>query len=271
LHGVGTHWNEFLGGTACGHAVQIYGDPGELAASVAAYLVTGFDSGEPALLIATAAHRDRFLAELTAAGWDRERIERSGLLVEADAEETLGAILGADGFPSASGFDAVAAAMLDGVAERFPGRHVRAFGEMVDVLCERGDTEAAVSLEELWNSLTRSRPFFSLLCGYRLDIFDRGAQAGVLPGVCRAHSHVLPAADTARLRRAVDHALDEVLGAAEAGKVYLLVGAQIRENRVPAAQLLLMWVSEHTPALADRILAVARARYLDERVVALGS
>jgi MEDS: MEthanogen/methylotroph, DcmR Sensory domain len=260
----GTSWTEFLGGAACGHAVQIYGDPAELAESVAAYLASGFEAGEPGILIATAPHRARFEAELAAAGWDAARIDREGLLVIRDAEETLHAIQGSDGSPSASAFEAVVGTLLDGVAVRFPDKHVRAFGEMVDVLCERGEIEAAVSLEELWNSLTRSRRFFSLLCGYQLDVFDLAAQTDVLPGVCRTHSHVLPAADPARLTRAVDLALDEVLGPAEAGKVYSLVGAQIREDRVPAAQLALMWVSEHMPGLAGRILAAARARYLDE-------
>ncbi|HWX09477.1 MAG TPA: MEDS domain-containing protein [Gaiellaceae bacterium] len=263
---MGKSWTDFLGGAACGHAVQIYGDVAELAESVAAYLASGFEAGEPGILIATAPHRARFEAELAAAGWDAARIERAGLLVVRDAEETLQAIQGSDGFPSASAFDAVVGTLLDGVAAHFPGKHVRAFGEMVDVLCERGETEAAVSLEELWNSLTRSRHFFSLLCGYQLDVFDLAAQTSVLPAVCRTHSHVLAAADSARLTRAVDLALDEVLGPAEAGKVYSLVGAQIREDRVPVAQLVLMWVSEHMPGLAGRVLTAARARYFDEPV-----
>jgi hypothetical protein len=115
----------------------------------------------------------------------------------------------------------------------------------------------------LWNDLARRRDF-SLLCGYGLDVFDREAQAGTLPHVCRTHSHVLPVADPARLQRAVDQALEEVLGAAEAGKVYVVVAQQIRADRVPTAQVLLMWISENMPTLAERVLASARARYLAE-------
>ena len=73
-------------------------------------------------------------------------------------------------------------------------------------------------------------------------------------------------APTSRLQRAVDQALEEVLGAAEAGKVYMVVGPEIRADRVPTAQLLLMWISENMPMLAERVLASARARYLDEPV-----
>src|SRR5260221_272567 len=121
--------------------------------------------------------------------------------------------------------------------------------------------DAALAVEERWNELGRSRRFLSLLCGYRLDVFDRGVQAGLLVDICRTHTHVLPAADPARLERAVDAALEAVLGRDSAGKVYVLVGREIRESRVPAAQLVLMWVSENVPALAERILAAARAGY----------
>jgi hypothetical protein len=163
--------------------------------------------------------------------------------------------------PSPAVFDRIAGELLD----RFAGRHVRAFGEMVDVLCKSGRRDAAMALEELWNELAQRRDF-SLLCGYHLDVFDRESQAATLPDVCRAHSHVLPVLDPARLQRAVDQALEEVLGAAEAGKVYVVVGQELRGDRVPMAQVLLMWVSEHMPALAERVLASARTRYLDEPV-----
>ena len=74
---------------------------------------------------------------------------------------------------------------------------------------------------------------------------------------------MLPASDSVRLARSVDLALEEVLGPAEAGKVYALVGDQIRRGRIPSPQLVLMWISANMPALADRILASARTRYVD--------
>jgi hypothetical protein len=125
-----------------------------------------------------------------------------------------------------------------------------------------------MALEELWNGLAQRRDF-SLLCGYHLDVFDRRSQADTLPHVCRAHSHVLPVLDPARLQRAVDQALEEVLGAAEAGKVYVVVSQELRGDRVPMAQVLLMWISENMPALAERVLASARLRYAAEPVVNL--
>jgi hypothetical protein len=72
---------------------------------------------------------------------------------------------------------------------------------------------------------------------------------------------VKPAFDSTRLTVAVDRALGEILGRAEAGKVYLLVAEEARRERISVAQLALMWVSENMPVSADRILASARAHY----------
>jgi hypothetical protein len=47
----------------------------------------------------------------------------------------------------------------------------------------------------------------------------------------------------------------------EVGKIYVVLGDDIRQGRVPIGQLALMWVSEHMPVSAERVLASARALY----------
>jgi hypothetical protein len=240
------------------HGVEIYADVRELARSVAAFLSDGLTSGAPAILVASAAHEPIFRDELESLGWDVEQLLSDGLLVTRDAERMLDTIL-RDGYPASSAFDEVIGGLVDNVAARFPERMPRVFGEMVDVLCRRGAREAAVSLEELWNSLAWSRRFV-LLCGYELDIFDPELQRTVLPDICRTHTHVAAARDSRRLTVAVDDAIESVLGANEADAIAALVADQ-HEERIPAAQRTLMWVSEHLPAEADEILAGARERY----------
>ncbi len=260
-HDVEAAWTGFLRGAGpAAHAVQVYRDVGELADSVAQYLAAGFDVGEPGLVVATPEHWKCFTERLAESGWDAARMEHHGLLFYADADATLAAILDGGERPSAERFDAVIGGLMDRVAARFPARRIRAFGEMVDLLCQRGNPTAAARLEELWNKLARRRPF-SLLCGYRADVFDRGAQVSLLPQICHSHSHVLPAQDPARLERAVDAALEETLGP-RAGQVYAMVGEQIRRRQVPPAQLALMWVSSQMPLTAERILDSARTHYL---------
>jgi hypothetical protein len=253
-------WTDFLrGAPSGGHAVQIYRHENELADSVTSYLATGFAVGDPALVVASPEHRDLFADALATRHWHVAELQAEGLLTIADAETTLAAFM-SGGRPSPVRFEDVVGGVLDSISQRHPGRRIRAFGEMVDLLCLRGEREAALALEGLWNRLARKRDF-SLLCGYQLDVFDRASQATTLPGVCRSHTHVKPVFDSTRLTVAVDRALGEILGRAEAGKVYLLVAEEARRERISVAQLALMWVSANMPVSADRILASARAHY----------
>ena len=264
-----TSWDDFLGGAESGHAVEIYADVAELAESVSAYLASGFEAGDPAVVIATREHWDSFAEALARRGWEALELEEEGLLVRADADRTLASFMEL-GTPSPSAFERVVGGVLDRVAERFPARRIRAFGEMVNILSERGEFAAAVALEELWNELAQSRQF-SLLCGYRLDVFDQRTQADALPHVCRTHSHVLPAADPVRMARAVGLALEDVLGSDEADKVYASVAGERASERLPLPQRTLMWVSERMPAAAEKILAAARAHYVRETLASPSS
>jgi len=253
-------WTDFLErASGADHAVQIYDDPGDLAESVAVYLGAGFAQGEPGVAIATPEHTRLFATALAGRGWDTAELEAQGMLSVLSAEKTLDVIC-EEGMPSGARFAQVVGGLFDEIAARRSGKRIRAVGEMVDLLSQRGRHAAAMKLEDHWNELALTRNF-SLLCGYRLDVFDAAAQLIQLPGVCKAHSHVHPAADPARLARAVDRALAEVLGPDEAEKVYLSVGESIREKRVPLPQLTLMWISEHMPSRAESVLAASRAHY----------
>jgi KaiC/GvpD/RAD55 family RecA-like ATPase len=238
--------------------VQVYAELDELAESVVAYLATGFAAGEPAVLIATADHQATFTRFLAGAGWDAEVVGEAGLLLMLDAEETLASLF-EDGELSAAAFERVVGGVIDSTAERWPERRIRAFGEMVDLLTARGEPDTAAELEALWNQLAKTRRF-SLLCGYRLDVFDRASQQ-MLPAVCSAHTHVRPAYDMARLDRAVHAALDDVLGVSNSRMVQEIVREGAQQNSAPLSEQMLMWVSNRMPRHAERVLATARAEY----------
>jgi DcmR-like sensory protein len=261
-------WVEFLRAPdEAGHAVQIYAELDELAESVAAYLATGFAIGDPAAVIATAEHHETFSRFVGATGWDAAGLIEAGLLTMLDAEETLGSLLDDGEGISPTLFDEVVAGAIDAIAARFPERRLRVFGEMVDLLTARGRPDIAVALEGMWNDLAATRRF-SLLCGYNLDVFDVSTQKGTLPGVCAAHTHVRPAYDMARLDRAVYDALDEVLGSSSARMVHGIVSDEAKEDSAPNSQQMLVWISERMPRHADRVLAVARAKYARPPVAA---
>jgi hypothetical protein len=260
-------WSDIVvGATAGDHAVQIYRSEDELVEFVAAYVVSGFEAGEPAFLVATPDHLSLFSDAISAHDWDPREAERRGLLTTADAETTLAAIA-VDGRPSAARFEEVAGRHIDSIAARSKGRVLRAYGEIVDLLCHRNEPQAALALEELWCDFLPTRRF-ALLCSYALDVFDRDAQVSPIPSICQAHTHVLPAWDVERLTLAVDHALERILGTEQSHKVYALVRNDPRRRRIPVAQLALMWISSHMPVLAGRVLAVARERYESGAVAA---
>jgi hypothetical protein len=253
-------WTTFLEeAPAADHAVQVYDDLAELAASVGSYLDAGFRAGEPALVLATAEHWPTFAAALETHGWDPERLRAEGKLTCCDADETLRAFM-QDDLPSAERFEQVVGALVDDIAERVPNKTIRAFGEMVDVLWQQGRERGAIALEELWNELAESRRF-ALLCGYQLDIFDIGVQATALPELIRTHSHPRPVADAAKLAAAVDRALADILGPAEAGQVYLRVAEQVPRTQLPRAQAVLTWLTREDAATAGRVLDRARTLY----------
>ena len=243
----------------CPHLVQLYRDGDEIAGTVGEFLSEGLAAGEPAIAIATEEHLSLFADRLRDRGWNLMELQEQGMLHFADAEATLSSLL-EDGVPSPERFEEIIGDLVERASDGAGGAPVRAYGEMVDVLWQRRDPEGAVALEELWNGLG-TRLDFSLLCGYRIDIFDRTAQVTFLPQVCRTHSRVLPGSDAGRIERAVDAALAETLGHPDAEKLYTLVAGQVREEKVPPAQLALMWVSAHMPRTAEQVLAAARAHY----------
>jgi hypothetical protein len=263
-------WTTFVEtATPSDHAVQIYDRLDELAESVGRYLAAGFAIGSPAIVIATEEHLQRFDRELEARSLAPRVLEREGLLTCRDADETLNALM-VDALPSAERFEATVGTLLEDVAARFPGATIRAFGEMVDLLWRRGEEQAAIALENLWNELARQRPF-ALLCGYRLDIFDVDVQRSALPDVVGVHNHACLVADNPRLAAAVDRALTEVVGVRRAGHVYLEVAERVPPGPMPRAQAVLAWLTAEDPLLAERILERARSHYAAVPVVPAAS
>jgi hypothetical protein len=253
-------WTTFLDtAPPADHAVQCYRELDELADSVGRFLDAGFHAGEPAVVIASAGHWVAFQQELERRSRDLDELENHGLLTRCDADETLAAVMNGE-LPSAERFEDVVGGTVDAVALRFPGKTIRAFGEMVDLLAQRGRQVAAIALEELWNGLLQTRRL-ALLCAYELDVFDLDAQIGALPEIARTHTHQRPVADPARLATAVHETLTDVVGPDAATRIYLRVAEEVPRTRLPRAQAVLMWLSGQEPATAERVLQGARVRY----------
>jgi hypothetical protein len=168
------------------HAVRFYKDADSLCRIVGNFLAEGVASAQPAVVIATPAHRAGITAVLAGKAIDTAALERDGALLMLDAEETLAQFM-VEGMPDPTLFRE---ALIPIIEKACGGRKdcvVRAYGEMVDVLWKAGQTVAATRLEMLWNDLARSQSF-SLLCGYAMGSFYKDA---AVEEVCSHHSHVI--------------------------------------------------------------------------------
>jgi PAS domain S-box-containing protein len=172
------------------HLVQFYNDEAYLIDEIWSFINPCLRLGEAAVVIATRERLDS-LERKYAPGRLTEigSPPGSGPYIALDAEETLEAIL-KDGWPDQSRFDTVIGEVLR-QASKNGHRHVRAYGEMVALLCADGKPDAAIRLEELWNVIGQRYPF-SLLCGYPMHAFAEEAHCGVFTDICHVHTHVRP-------------------------------------------------------------------------------
>ena len=152
---------------ACDHLVQFYETDAELIARAGEYL----EAAEAAVVIASEAHRTAFADALT----DPDRV------VWLDAETVLARFMPNGALDRAAFADVVGGVIRTAAAG---GRPVRAFGEMVALLWQRGDVAGALELEMLWNELMAAEPF-TLYCAYpSVDDAEDFAR------ICHAHTAV---------------------------------------------------------------------------------
>jgi hypothetical protein len=236
------NWTEVLREPAGGdHIVQTYQDPAVLAEAVAEYLGTGLARGEAAIVIARPEHRARFLEKLGARPKEQ--------LVLLDAENTLARFM-VGGMPEWNAFREVVGGLIARVRLQYPT--VRAYGEMVDILWQQGNREAAIRLEEYWNELGRLQTF-SLFCAYAMDPLDAKSYSG-LDSVCKVHTHFIPTRDEQQLNQAVREASRNALDAPLARILLSLAERHRGSTKMPAGQATLLWLSQNMPRTAGKVL-----------------
>jgi hypothetical protein len=252
-----SHWHQTLKSPAAGdHIAQAYQDEAFLCETVAQYIGAGLEAGEAGIIIARPGHCDQFERALRDAGADPQAAREQGRLLLIDADEALGKFM-RDGTPQWEAFDVSVGALVAAVGAKYP--MVRAYGEMVDVLWQKGERDAALKLEDFWNQLGR-RERFSLLCGYRMDPLDSRVYGGALECVCRAHTHLIPARDYDSFDEAVAKASETVLDRAMSQMVLSLTAARRPTTQMPIGQATLLWLQKHMPLTAEKVLAEARTQ-----------
>ena len=248
------------------HVVQLYGDDDRLLTqNVARFLGEGLKRGDGLIVIANAEHRGSVARYLKQEERSYSKAVLEGRLVFLDAETTLAKFM-RNGSPDPELFDRVVGDALRGVQERGVHTGVRAYGEMVGVLWQAREYDAAIRLEGLWNNLLKSNQI-SLFCAYPIDVFGPEFKIGNLDALLCAHTHLLPV-DTA-LDGALNRAMDEVLGARVDG-LRQLIQTNYRPSwaELPRAEALVLWLRNNLPGSAEQILQLARQYYYQPQAVA---
>ena len=193
------------------HVVQFYEDDSFLVTEVSRFVGTALGAGDCAVVIATKAHREAIAKRLAANGLNIGVAIKQGRFINLDAVDTLAQLMIA-GEPDVGRFTSVIADVIVR-AKKAAGRQdarVATFGEMVALLWAEGKKEAAIRLEQLWNSLAEAHTF-SLYCAYPINGFSRRDSSEPFSKICAEHSSVLPTESYLSLieeeerRRAVAH------------------------------------------------------------------
>lgn len=232
------------------HMVQIYKDREFLIDAVAQYIGTGLARGEAAIIIARPEHRERFLDALERAGHGP-----SPALKLLDAEATLAKFM-VDGMPEWTAFHSVIGGTIAEMRLQYPT--VRAYGEMVDILWQGGDKQAAIRLEQFWNEIGQLQTF-SLLCAYAMDPLHGDTYAD-LESICRCHTHLIPARDYDELNAAVFEASLKVLDPQLAQMLLTLAASHRPHTEMPLGQAALIWLNQNMPRTAERVLGEMRTQ-----------
>ena len=228
------------------HVVQLYQEIDPLADRWPTTSPTGSRRGEAAIIIATPEHRAAFLARLGRSRRQSLEDPRCG----TDAGEVHGERHAAVEAVPRSGRRADR-----GAAPALPT--VCAYGEMVDVLWQRGERDAAIRLEEYWNDLGELQTF-SLFCAYTMDPLESASYGGPLESVCKVHSHLIPTRDAARFDEAVSAASSKVLDEPLAQLLLSLAANHQTATQMPAGQAALFWLKQNMPRTAEKVLSELR-------------
>jgi Histidine kinase-, DNA gyrase B-, and HSP90-like ATPase/MEDS: MEthanogen/methylotroph, DcmR Sensory domain len=178
------------------HSAHFYSSDPQLIAEVGPRLFAAIAANGAAVIIATDAHRKGLAEYLELRGLDLNRATNQGRWLALDASKALAEFMVGD-MPDPRRFadlvggvlDRLTTAMAQHGKEKAP---VAAFGEMVAVLWEKGNSAASIRLEQLWNDLAGTRAFH-LSCGWPLDLFSRTGDGLAVADICAEHTHVSPA------------------------------------------------------------------------------
>jgi hypothetical protein len=256
------------------HVVQLYQDQDFLSRAVCRFAGAALANGEGLILVPTLRHWNAFRPRLEAEGIDVDAVRERGQLSVVDADGFLPRFM-RGAMPDSPLFLGLAADVIRQAHAGGRYQKVRWWGEMVNVLWERGDVAASMALEDLFDQLQHGHDI-ALFCSFLMDNFNGEVHTRMLPRLGTNHSHLIPVEDYARLERAVADALRETVGPDEARALESRLLSEYPQQadpqdrtcprppaqfNMPRAQALLLALRQVLPTVADPVLQRSRELY----------
>ena len=225
------------------HVVGFYERDDELVAAVTLFCASALDRRGAVVIIATAPHRSEIEAALVASGHSVRELIEAGRYRALDAGDTLAAFM-QDGHPDPAAFGSAIGKLLDDLPGEGP---IHAFGEMVALLWDAGNVQAAIELESLWNDLAERRTF-SLYCAYAMSSLEESGDLTAAKHVCDRHSSVI------RLNASGSGPDVPLADGDELARVFVPAPVVIREVRGFVREVLLYWGEDELLGEAEIIV-----------------
>jgi len=172
------------------HTVQFHTGDSHYLDEVSHMVEATLRSGEPVVIVTSEATRNGVAQRLEARQMNLALLAERGQYIAQDSGLALSQVMNG-GRPDKERL----AEMIHSLDRlRLSGPHgprdrLTLFGDMTVALCRKGDFEAALDLERIWDELTRGLPFFTV-CSYPIDCFEHADARNQLSNVCAQHSAI---------------------------------------------------------------------------------
>jgi len=172
------------------HEVAFYTDDTSVVDGYARFIKSALKSGNAVIVVVNESHRASLIRRLEAEGVDVAAEIELGSYIPWDADDALTKLIVND-MPDPVGCGKVISDLIVGAAKGVKGKHghVVVCGEIAPTLLSKGDAEAAIKLEHLWDEITRDYGVHTL-CGYLWRAFPDGESSSIFERICAEHSAV---------------------------------------------------------------------------------
>ena len=172
------------------HEALFYSDDVVLVERFADAISEALKAGRAAIAIVTELHRLALLQRLRTEAVDVDVAIQQGTCILVDAEDTLSSIM-AEGLPDPQRALHGFSHLIDLASQATKAREIRitVCGERVGLLWARGQTDAAIRLEQLCNEVGK-RHEIDMLCGYPIRELEGQNNERAFGHICREHSAV---------------------------------------------------------------------------------